>query len=278
MSNLHAVAAGHVDAARALLDGGACVEGSWTPLARGADGEVPEDQRNPFTLPSLPRPPPRYWCSPLNRAAEYGSAAIVQLLMERGADPRVLTDRQGNTALYIAAKKGRADVVRVLLEAGADPNATRTLNAESPLYAAARSLNNEWSHVEVVRLLLAFGANPVRPPRGPPRSLENSRHRAALFSLQNTTTNNSDVRPLFFANMHAMMGDREARTIARMLKAAGGTPRAGEDAEEDADEEEEEDAGEDEAVDADAGEDAEVASADEVAVVADINSDSELED
>jgi ankyrin repeat protein len=171
-----AVSEGHVDALRALLDAGASVEGSWAPLPRNARGRVPETTGPVFFLSvaasasddrafsvESQQPPPRFWCSPLYWAAECNRVSVVELLLERGARHDVPTDTHDNRPLYIAAKKGHADVVRLLLKAGADPSAKRAMNSESPLYAALRAARTGVSHVEVVRHLLAFGADPVRP-------------------------------------------------------------------------------------------------------------------
>ncbi len=51
-------------------------------------------------------------------AAARGSAAIVAMLVDRGADVNAATDF-GNTALMYAAARGQVDAVRVLLQRGA---------------------------------------------------------------------------------------------------------------------------------------------------------------
>ena len=58
--------------------------------------------------------------TPLHIAALWGDVEIVEVLLERGADPNVKDDN-GQTPLHIAAQEGHVDVVRVLLERGADP-------------------------------------------------------------------------------------------------------------------------------------------------------------
>lgn len=56
----------------------------------------------------------------LHHAAVNGNLAVVQLLLERGADVALVDDQFGSTALAWAASGGRAQVVQALLDAGAD--------------------------------------------------------------------------------------------------------------------------------------------------------------
>ena len=58
----------------------------------------------------------------IHAAARNGHLAIVQLLLEAGAD-KDATKEDGATALHLAAEEGNLDVVRSLLEAGADKEA-----------------------------------------------------------------------------------------------------------------------------------------------------------
>ncbi|KFY08735.1 hypothetical protein V492_05960 [Pseudogymnoascus sp. VKM F-4246] len=58
----------------------------------------------------------------LHLAASYGHEAIVQLLLEKGADVEA-KDRDGQTALHLAAEGGHKVVVQLLLEKGADAEA-----------------------------------------------------------------------------------------------------------------------------------------------------------
>jgi len=61
---------------------------------------------------------PIYANSPLIVAASEGNAAIVDLLLSRGADPD-LKDTEGRTAVMHAASRGHVDCVTKLTEFGA---------------------------------------------------------------------------------------------------------------------------------------------------------------
>jgi hypothetical protein len=60
--------------------------------------------------------------TPLHAASANGRAAVVQALLEHGAEVDV-RDAMDETPLLHAARKGRGQVVRLLVEAGADVNA-----------------------------------------------------------------------------------------------------------------------------------------------------------
>ncbi|MBT2407142.1 MULTISPECIES: ankyrin repeat domain-containing protein [unclassified Streptomyces] len=88
-------------------------------------------------------------------AAGIGSAGEVAALLRAGAAPGG-TDEEGTTGLYTAAVHGAADVVRLLLAHGADPDAESGGPTDgTPLCAAAC-----WGHAEAVRELVAGGADP----------------------------------------------------------------------------------------------------------------------
>jgi ankyrin repeat protein len=88
---------------------------------------------------------------PLHQAAAYGQAAIVRLLLARGADSNA-PDKQGATPLNLAADAGKPEVVTLLLEGGADIHGA----GRGALFSALR----EADCAATIRLLLARGADP----------------------------------------------------------------------------------------------------------------------
>lgn len=89
--------------------------------------------------------------SPLPKAALFGHADIVRLLLEHGADVNAKGD-DGSTALTIAIQYGgHVEIVRALLNKGADPNA-KLSDGRTPLMLTADS-------PEIVKALLEKGAD-----------------------------------------------------------------------------------------------------------------------
>lgn len=94
---------------------------------------------------------------PLMAAAEAsGSAGILSMLLDYGADSDRSMPRNCRTALHVCAEKGFVGGVRALLEHGADPDREDKMGRQTPLYLAATKAKNP----EVVELLLRHGANP----------------------------------------------------------------------------------------------------------------------
>ncbi|WP_283136940.1 ankyrin repeat domain-containing protein [Rhizohabitans arisaemae] len=90
-------------------------------------------------------------------AAALGENAEAERLLAGGASPDE-PDEDGDTALYRAAVQGHADIVRMLLAAGADPDREGTGDGGGlPLCAAAC-----WGHLDAVVALLDAGADPNR--------------------------------------------------------------------------------------------------------------------
>jgi len=90
--------------------------------------------------------------TPLHSAAGAGHTAVVVYLLGRGAKVEV-PGSHSQGILYTAAMQGHAEVVRLLLAAGADVNAT-TQWGYFPLAAAVQA-----GRLEVVKILLDAGAD-----------------------------------------------------------------------------------------------------------------------
>lgn len=88
----------------------------------------------------------------LRRAASAGDLTKVKKLLDAGVDVNA-ANRYGGTALAFAADKGHAAVVDLLLERGANVNAEDTFYGSTPLAWAVRH-----GHAAIVRSLLAKGA------------------------------------------------------------------------------------------------------------------------
>ena len=91
--------------------------------------------------------------TPLMWASQQEVAAVVSLLLQRGANP-YLADRSGWTALHCAASNGSVDGMQELLKACRDGMDTVNKDGETPLLLAIR-MHRE----EIARALMAAGAD-----------------------------------------------------------------------------------------------------------------------
>lgn len=90
--------------------------------------------------------------TPLHFAATLGSARVVKLLLNKGANVSI-PNHEGFTALISCAQQGHLVVCRMLVEAGADIEAANS-QGSTPLYLAATR-----GHREIVETLIEAGAN-----------------------------------------------------------------------------------------------------------------------
>ncbi len=91
-------------------------------------------------------------------AARKGDAAAVTAALDAGVDVNT-PFRYGATALSYACDRGHLEVVRVLLARGANPNVKDSFYGATPLtWASSPAQARKPEHAEVVGLLLKFGA------------------------------------------------------------------------------------------------------------------------
>ncbi len=101
-----------------------------------------------------PRAANRTGATPLFLATMDGNAAIIELLINAGADPNEPVLTHGETPLMMAARTGKVDAVKVLLDDGARINAAESLRGTTALMWAA-----EQNHASVIQLLADRGAD-----------------------------------------------------------------------------------------------------------------------
>jgi ankyrin repeat protein len=92
--------------------------------------------------------------TPLFMACESGSAPMVELLLEHGANVNQ-EDRLGTMPLMMASAAGNAAVVKILLDHGADVDAREHAHEQTALMFAANL-----DRADVISVLLAHGADP----------------------------------------------------------------------------------------------------------------------
>jgi ankyrin repeat protein len=116
--------------------------------SQAADGGDAAAVRGPLDGPS----PPHIDVRALTEASWNGHWAVVELLLDRGADVHA-ADKHGFTALRSAAWKGHRDVVELLLDRGADINTQYEYGFTALIKAALEG------HQDVVQLLPDRGAD-----------------------------------------------------------------------------------------------------------------------
>lgn len=94
----------------------------------------------------------------LHQAAKGGDPEIIRLLIARGLDVNATDDyHYHDTPLSDVAGRAKPEAIAALLEAGSDVN-HRGVNDQTPLW---RAVHNK--RIEIVRMLLAAGADPTIP-------------------------------------------------------------------------------------------------------------------
>ncbi|KAK4008902.1 ankyrin-1 [Daphnia magna] len=94
----------------------------------------------------------------LHCAVTQGNTAMARLLLNARSVPN-LRDDHGNTPLILAAKQGHLAMVELLLEHGANPNYPNALSGVHPIHEAAQCMNDEDVHVfdQILETLQKYG-------------------------------------------------------------------------------------------------------------------------
>ncbi|XP_046901097.1 ankyrin repeat family A protein 2 isoform X1 [Hypomesus transpacificus] len=92
--------------------------------------------------------------TPLMWAAAHGQIAVVEFLLQNGADPNLLAKGR-ESALSLACSKGYTDIVKMLIDCGVDVN-EYDWNGGAPILYAVHG-----NHVRCVEILLESGADPT---------------------------------------------------------------------------------------------------------------------
>lgn len=171
----------------------------------------------------------------IHRAAKYGHAGMIKVMIEKGVDVNLTQDRPaeaGVTPLHLACSYGHADVVRLLIDAGAD-DTLQNLNGETPAHFALMkkkygealrteqraALLKELTHLDLPRedgqtplmLLQRFDREllSVFLDRGVDVNHADNRGRTAMMLLSDKDM----LKELIRAGADIHMADREGNTV-----------------------------------------------------------------
>lgn len=129
--------------------------GSANILTRAArDGDIESLQSGISVLPSIDAPLTPEGANALFVAAHSGQKAVVEFLLESGANVNALKSDDNTTALHAAAQEGHLEIVESLVKAGADVNRPNS-DGCSPLWMAAVD-----GHADIVSFLIESGSDP----------------------------------------------------------------------------------------------------------------------
>lgn len=151
---------GNLEAAQALLDGGANLEMTNQYGATALHVATKNSQEKMVTL-LLSRDAKvdaginEGNLTALYLAAQSNHTGIASLLLKSGAGANRAHHKLGDSALHVAAQEGFYELAALLLQYQADPNARMNVEGYTPLDNAVQN-----NHPKLVQLLLANHANP----------------------------------------------------------------------------------------------------------------------
>jgi len=178
-ARLHEAASlGDLDAIDALLASGlpidACDSDGRTPLMRAVRARHTEAVRTLVSAGADLDQRDNRLDNPFLYAGAEGLLDILRIVNEAGADPTI-TNRYGGVALIPACERGHVEVVRYLLEqSDVDVDHVNNLGWTGLLEAVILADGGP-AHLEIIRLLLAHGADPSLADRDGVTALEHAR-------------------------------------------------------------------------------------------------------
>ena len=123
----------------------------WTPLMFALNRRVTGMVKLLLQVPNIDAGhQSAYGRTALHLAVASGSKEIVQLLLEKGVNPNIMSPRCPSP-LFSAASSGYLSILQLLYKAGADPDAA-TRTGDTPLTIASGE-----GHTDIVRFLLETG-------------------------------------------------------------------------------------------------------------------------
>jgi ankyrin repeat protein len=102
----------------------------------------------------------------LHHAADRAGPKTIELLLDAGADPNA-GDRCDRPPLWYAIRRRSVELMTLLLDRGADPNARTHQLGQEPMLGWAIDSHTGGGDLDVVRCLLARGADPEAEWDGP---------------------------------------------------------------------------------------------------------------
>src|SRR5262249_46342137 len=160
--------------------------------------------------------------TPLSMACLNASAAMVELLLEAGADPHASLP-SGETSLMTASLTGNPGVVRTLLARGVNVNARESSHGQSALMWAVAE-----RHLDIARLLIANGADVRARSTGGFTPLMFAARQGDLDGVKLLLANGADVNAIAHDGISVLhVATLRGHTVlARYLLDQGANPNA----------------------------------------------------